>query len=694
MMTEVAVKSNPQPATNRSVAREEAFSELEAGVLRVLETYSNVHRGTGYNSQATTRLYERAREVVLDALGLEKSRFTVVFCTPERAFSLKARLGPGDSLSVSSRDIGLPLGIEALAVKSSALPAGIPFQTGGGTAKLVSRRSVVWEKAPERFEAGTPAIVNCIALALAVQIERRRGRGVFKLPDGADLPAGEMPDRDGFEGWSGRKLLARLRSSVIGRGRRVPTADGSTPFICLDNGASTPALGPVWRAVSRAWKKTGDEQRELIAGVRGKCAGFFGASPLRYDIIFTSNTTEAINLAAKSLEHEAPRDPAEQFEPVVMNTFMEHGSNELPWRFAKGMALIRIPVDGDGFPDMDEMERQLREYNLEHAHGKRRIRVVAVSGASNVLGTCPDLKKICRISHAHGAKVLVDAAQLAAHRRIDMEADGIDYLAFSGHKMYAPFGTGGLIARKGLLPTEGKDMMMVRASGEENTAGIAALGKAVELLERVGMDVVREEEHKLARKALRDLAAVPGIEIYGLKDPDSPRFESKGGVVSFGMKHVPHNLVASKLAEEGGIGVRNGCFCAHILVKRLLGIHPVREASSSLGLRLAPRLINPLLPGLVRISFGIENGESDVDRVVASLMKIATEPVRLMDRLLARTHNATPVLPNTDVRRRMRVSIERDIENVFGKRQGNGRGMTAPAEQIDGFDPESLAVQV
>jgi selenocysteine lyase/cysteine desulfurase len=667
-MIEAAQPINPIPA------REEAFSELEAGVFRALETYSNVHRGTGYNSLVTTRLYERARDVILDALGLEKSRFTVVFCTPERASSLEARLKPGTSLALSSWDIGLPLGIVALAVKNTAFPTGVPFQTGGGTNKIVSRRSVVWEDAPDRFEAGTPAIVNAIALALAVQIIRRRGAGVFKPRVGSALSAARILDRGGFEGWNGRKLLSRLRSSFIGQGRDVPTANGSEPFVCLDNSASTPALWPVWQTVSQAWRQTEDEQRMLIARVKGMCARFFGAPLTRYDMIFTSNTTEAINLAAKCLEHEPPHDPAARFEPVVLNTFMEHNSNELPWRFAKGVSLIRIPIDGDGFPDMNEMERLLRAYNLDQTHGKRRIQVVAVSGASNVLGTCPDLREISRISHFYGARVLVDAAQLAAHRKIDMEADDIDYLAFSGHKMYAPFGTGGLFARKGLLRTGSKEMEIARESGEENAAGIAALGKAIDLLERVGMDVVREEERKLTRKALRDLPAVPGIEIYGLKDPSSPRFERKGGVISFGLKRVPHNLVAEKLAEEGGIGVRNGCFCAHILVKRLLGIHPIREAMANVGLRLAPRLTKSLLPGLVRVSFGIENDECDIGRLVTSLKRIAAEPVCLMDRLLARTHNATPVVPNTDIRRRMRAFAERDIENVFGKDQRNDQG--------------------
>ena len=661
-----AAASRPEARANRPDACAEAFSELEAGILRALETYSNVHRGTGYNSLVTTRLYERAREVILDALDLDSGRFTVVFCTPARASSLEARLEPGTSLALSSRDVGLPLGIVALAVKKAALPPGVPFQTGGGTTRIVSRRSVVWEEAPDKFEAGTPAVINAIALALAVQIGRRRGAGVFKVRDGSAGTAARARDRDGLEGWSGRELLGRLRASAIGAGRQVPTAEGSKSFVYLDNAASTPAFRPAWQAFSGACRQTENEQARLVARAKYACARFFGAPLTRYDLTFTSNTTEAINLAALSLENEPPREPAARFDPVILNTIMEHNSNELPWRFAGGVSLLRMPIDRDGFPDMIEMERLLREYNLEGRHGRRRIRVVAVSGASNVLGTCPDLAEISRISHRYRARILVDAAQLAAHRKIDMEADDIDYLAFSGHKMYAPFGSGGLVSRKGLLRSAGKEMELIRASGEENAAGIAALGRAVELLMRVGMDVVVEEERKLTGKALRELATVPGLEIYGIKDPDSPRFDRRSGVVSFGMRRVPHNLVAEKLAGEGGIGVRDGCFCAHILVKRLLGISPVREVLADAGLRLAPRLTRSLLPGLVRVSLGIENEERDIGRLVHALKRIAAERVCLRDRLLARTHNATPVAPDTDARRRMRAAAERDVENVFG----------------------------
>ena len=305
-------------------------------------------------------------------------------------------------------------------------------------------------------------------------------------------------------------------------------------------------------------------------------------------------------------------------------------------------------MDDDGFPDLKEMERLLREYNVDRAHGRKRIRVVAVSGASNVLGACPDLAAIGRIAHRHHALVFVDAAQLAAHRAIRMAADGLDGLAFSGHKMYAPFGAGGLILRKGLWPAGNAAFEAARESGDENVAGVAALGKAIDLLERIGMDVVREEELRLTRMALRELSAVPGVRLTGVADPDSPRVARRLGVISFGLKLVPHNRVAEELAETAGIGVRTGCHCAHILVKRLLRMHPAREALSSFGMKFVPRITRSILPGLVRVSFALENDEADVRRLAGALEKIAGRRRSLVARLLAKTHNAAPAGPGTD----------------------------------------------
>ena len=204
-----------------------------------------------------------------------------------------------------------------------------------------------------------------------------------------------------------------------------------------------------------------------------------------------------------------------------------------------------------------------------------------------------------------------------------MEECGIDYLAFSAHKAYAPFGSGVLVARKGLLHFSPAELDLIRSSGEENAGGIAALGKALVLLQRIGLDVIQEEEQALTGRALRGLAQIPGLTIYGIKDPDSPRFAQKGGVIVFRLEGIMANRVAKELAERGGIGVRSGCHCAHLLIKHLLNIHPLLELFQGLILTLFPQVA---LPGLTRVSLGIENSAEEVDTLIAVLDKIARQP--------------------------------------------------------------------
>ncbi len=654
---------------------EGAFSELEASVGLALETYANVHRGTGFNSMATTVLYEQARNEVLNACGLDRDRYTVVFCTPARAAALEEAARPGRPVVLSSRALGLPLGLRAVVIRSGALPKGIPLQTGGGTVRMVSRRSVVWESGPDRFEAGTPPVINAVTFARALELVRRFGMRAFEPEAHEAAMPSEILHGDDLLEFSGCELLDRLKRTTMGRGRPAPTDGGLSPYVHLDNAASTPTFKPVWRAVRMAWRLPEDRQAELVAAVRAQCAGFFGAPADRYDVIFTSNTTEAVNVAARALTGKPASGPFSGCETVVLNTEAEHNSNELPWRFGEGVTLVRTPVDDEGFPDLGEMERLLREYNVDRAHGQKRVRIVSVSGASNVLGACPDLARIARIAHRYQALVFVDAAQLAAHRPIKMAADGIDGLAFSGHKMYAPFGTGGLVLRRELCPAGDAAFDAVRDSGDENVAGVAALGKAIDLLERIGMDVVQKEEMKLTRSALRELAAVPGLQVYGIADPYSPRISRRLGVISFGLTRVPHNLAAEELAERAGIGVRTGCHCAHILVKRLLGIHRVREALSNLGLSLAPRIIKPLLPGLIRVSFGLENDESEIRRLTLALKEIACRRRSFTLRLLAKNHNASPALADTETCRRMRTAIAKEASSVYD---------AAPAGSVEG----------
>ncbi len=597
----------------------EAFAELERSVHAALETYSNVHRGSGHNSMVSTHLFERARDIVLEYLKLRKSEYKVVFCTPRRLEKLKARLAPGSYYNVSSQDTGLPLGIRALAVRSASLPKGAPFQAGGGTASLVSPGWVVWAQAPDRFEAGTPPIVNVIAFAKALRMELQTGNPVSRFEADQETQAAQILYRDELEKFSGLELLNELRKTHIGRRFLIPTTGGARPFVNLDNSASTPTFSPIWHAAFGTWRQPKHVRQEIIAEVKSICAKTLGAPLAAYDIIFTSNATESINLVAESLGGET----GNIVEPVVLNTLLEHNSNELPWRMVPGHSLVRLAVDAEGFIDLNELDNVLCGYNQKSEHGKKRISLVAVSGASNVLGAYNDLAEIGRITHNHGARLLVDAAQLVAHRTVEIEKWGIDYLAFSAHKIYAPFGAGVLVARKGLLSFNPVELELIRLSGEENAGGIAALGKALVLLQRIGMDVIREEEQTLTGRLLRGMAKMTSVKVYGIDDASSPRFARKSGVVVFNVKNMFANEVARELAVRGGIGVRYGCHCAHMLIKNLLSIHPLLQRFQGLMASAFPRI---KFPGLARVSLGIENSQEDIDTFINVLGNIAFQP--------------------------------------------------------------------
>jgi selenocysteine lyase/cysteine desulfurase len=590
------------------------LSELEQRIYTALGTYSNVHRGSGHNSEVTTRLFEEAREGIMEYLGLKKGRYLVIFCSPRRAAELTAGLGPDSYKMLSSRDIGLPLGIRAVAVKKNALPRGNPFESGGGTTRIMGPDRVIWAVGEDKFEAGTPSIVSCIAFAGALKLMKKQGKETFLDPAAERIAASDILYHDELEKFSGRELLSELRKTLIGKDKVVSTPEGEKPFINFDNSASTPTFEPVWKAVNQTLGQGDQVQREIVDKVRTVCAGFLGAPAADYDLIFTSNTTEGINMAAQSLDRES-WDGA---EPVVLSTMLEHSSNDLPWRMIPGCKVIRLAIDDDGIIDLNEMETHLCAYNQKHQFGSKRIMMVAVSGASNVLGVCNDLPKISRIVHLYGARLLVDAAQLVAHRRVDMEASGIDYLAFSAHKVYAPFGSGALLVKKGLLNFTSPELGLIHSSGEENAAGIAAMGKALILLQRIGMDVIREEEQSLTAYALREMSAVPGIRIYGIKDPGSPLFARKGGVIVFSKKGLFSNKLAKEIARHG-IGLRYGCHCAHILIKHMLGVGPKLQSFQYMLLTLFPKI---RLPGLARISFGLQNTKEEVDTLIRILKSI------------------------------------------------------------------------
>jgi selenocysteine lyase/cysteine desulfurase len=343
----------------------------------------------------------------------------------------------------------------------------------------------------------------------------------------------------------------------------------------------------------------------------------------------------------------------------------EHNSNELPWRYISGASVRRVSIDDEGFLNLDELEHMLREYNQLHRYGAKRIRIVAVSGASNVLGSIFDIEAISQLVHQYGARLLVDGAQVVAHRHISLSELDIDYFAFSGHKVYAPFGSGALVVKKELINHNSDDISRIKSSGEENVVGIATIGKAFLLLKRIGMDVIEAWERMLTHRILQGLAQFPDVEVFGVKNLKSPRFSQRGGIIAISLKKVPHNLVAKELAEWGGIGIRNGCFCAHLLVQRILRIHPVRIFAARIFLLVLPKLTNLLLPGLIRVSFGIENNETDVDHFLQTLRLIDQAQRSRANRLVASTHNGTIFLPKTQTQNRMITFTENIVKAVY-----------------------------
>lgn len=589
----------------------QAYARLEESIHLALQTYSNVHRGSGHFSLVTTHLYEKAREIVLEYMELNKTEYLVLFLSPQRAETFIRSFHSWSYKKLTSKEFGLPIGIVALAIEKKNLSKGIATDVGGGTTKLTSRKWVIWADAPDRFEAGTPAIINVIAFAKALLLIKEYGSQVF-MEKANNFSLNEILDKDNFHGLKGKELMRALQNTLIGRQTLVPTLFGEQPFINLDNSASTQTFEPVWDTFRTILHQNLNKSRNLLDEVRNSCASFLGASLKDYDIIFTSNTTESVNLVANNYTKE------QLTEPVVISSMLEHSSNDLPWRFIPGVQILRLNVDNNGFFDLNQLRDLLRTYNKEHQFGNKRIKLIALSGASNVLGTCNNLKTISEISKEFGVRLLIDAAQLVAHRKIDFQQYSPDFMVFSAHKVYAPFGCGVLVVKKGILSEHEKEE--VNRSGEENIAGIAALGTSLKLMNRIGMDTISEEENDITKKAISGLSSIRGIKIYGLTEPDKIEFSSKLGVIPFSLGNKISHKVAKELAFYGGIGVRSGCHCAHLIVKKLVGMTPFFENFQWAIQKLFPSV---RFPGVVRISLGIGTTEEEIDSLVRTLKTLS-----------------------------------------------------------------------
>ncbi len=424
-----------------------------------------------------------------------------------------------------------------------------------------------------------------------------------------------------------------LRSHIAGLDTLVPTVSGKRPYINLDNAASTPPLNSVLQAVndfapwySSVHRGNGYKSRlstERYEQARQIVGQFVGANQLDHVVIFGKNTTEALNKLSFRLNLKK--------KDIVLISHLEHHSNDLPWRARATVKRIRLTAKGG--IDKAHFASLLRQY-------RGRVKLVTISGASNVTGHLPDIHWFARKAHEAGAQICIDSAQLAAHRPIRMKSlsdpDHLDYVAFSGHKMYAPFGTGALIGRRdtfmrgapeyagggtiSLVTPTTVDWAMPPDSeeaGSPNVIGAVALTEAIQTLNTIGLDAIAKHEAALTRHALKNLKDIPAIRIYGEQNPSQAA--GRSGVIAFTVKGVPSNLVAAILGFEWGIGVRSGCFCAHPYVMSLLGLdnkgsHLIRHAV------LHKR--RDLVPGLVRISFGLYNTPEEIDILSSALLAI------------------------------------------------------------------------
>ncbi len=420
------------------------------------------------------------------------------------------------------------------------------------------------------------------------------------------------------------------RDLVVGVDKQIPLWDNTyTTGINFDNAATTPPFNsvisgilnfsPWYSSIHRGAGYKSQLSSKLYDNARHIIANFVGADINQNSIIFVKNTTEAINKLSNKL-YPLYKDG------VILSTCMEHHSNDLPWRDKYTIDYISINKYGE--LSMEDLENKLKKY-------ENRVKLVAITGASNVTGYINPIHTIAELTHSYGAKILVDGAQLVPHCPVDMkpfdDPQHIDFLVFSGHKMYAPFGTGVLIGPKDIF-MEGPpdysgggtvkyvthehiqwlDPPEREEAGTPNIIGVLSITSAIELLNKIGMHHVEDYERMLTNHAINSLKNIPYIELY--HNPQNTK--NSISIIPFNIKGMHHNIVATILSNEFGIAVRNGCFCAQPYMQRLLNISP-EDSKRYMDDSTLP------LPGMVRISFGLYNTIDEVNTLIKALFHIS-----------------------------------------------------------------------
>ncbi|MEU7568030.1 aminotransferase class V-fold PLP-dependent enzyme [Streptomyces fradiae] len=475
--------------------------------------------------------------------------------------------------------------------------------------------------------------------ASAVGAARAVGRAAF--------PAGSVAGADSPAAAAARALVGAapaeaahapgpvLPLPVLGRDVTVPlVTGGEAVYAALDYAASAPALQRVWDDVAAYAPYYGSVHRgagylsrlstELLEDSRRAVAEFLGCRP-GDQVVFTRSTTDSLNLLARAL-------PA-GCEVFVFET--EHHAALLPWRGARVTYLEapRTPAAA-----VAALERALVD---REPYGPA---LVCVTGASNVTGELWPVRELAAAAHAHGARIVLDAAQLAPHHPVDVAELDVDWVAFSGHKLYAPFGAGVLAGRadwlreaEPYLAGGGASRSVARRAdggvealwhttearheaGSPNVIGAYAVASACRALREAGFDALVARERELVDRVREGLARVPGVRVLSLFGDDAPRV----GVLSFTVEGWSGAHLAAALSAEYGIGVRDGLFCAHPLVRALLGGSEREPAECG-----APQAgSGERAAGAVRVSFGAGTPDEHVDRFLRAVRELVADGAR------------------------------------------------------------------
>lgn len=419
-----------------------------------------------------------------------------------------------------------------------------------------------------------------------------------------------------------------LRSLVSGSDTLIKINGEDRLFINFDNAATTPPLNsvidsinkfsPYYSSVHRGGGLKSEISSTIYENARKEVLNFLNGDESFHTVIFLKNTTECINKLANRLKDQMENK-------IVLITYMEHHSNMLPWR--EKFKTDYIEVDSVGRLCLEDLEFKLQLYG-------GNVGLVCLAGASNVTGYINDIHKAADLCHKYGAKILVDGAQMIPHMAFDMkildDSQHIDFVAFSAHKMYAPFGIGALVAPKelfsqghseivggGTVKFVSKDDVIwedppaKEEAGTPNLMGVLALTEAIRTMQTIGMNLIEDHERGLTAYALYHLRKIPKITLY-----DDFNIDDKVSIISFNLEEYHHLKLAEILNHEEGISVRNGCFCAQPYVQRLLKINKEEMMKYR-------ELGKDQQPGMVRLSFGFYNDYYEIDRLLDALNRLA-----------------------------------------------------------------------